>query len=66
MVPKSIEIFVKYNPFAMLFGSVQVLLHGGAAPTPDLLVATYVIAIVAAVAGITMARRVGNKLIYAL
>jgi hypothetical protein len=51
---------------AMLIGSVQVLLHGGTAPTPDLLVATYVIALVAAAAGITMARRIGNKLIYAL
>jgi lipopolysaccharide transport system permease protein len=66
MVPKSIEIFVKYNPLAMLFGSVQVLLHGGAAPTPDLLVATYVIALTAAAVGITMARRIGNSLIYAL
>ena len=34
MVPKPIEIFVKYNPLAMLLGSVQVLLHGGIAPTP--------------------------------
>jgi ABC-type polysaccharide/polyol phosphate export permease len=66
MVPKSIEVFVKYNPFAMLFGSVQVLLHGGAAPTLDLMIATYVIALTAAAGGITMARRVGNKLIYAL
>ena len=66
MVPKSIEVFVKYNPFAMLFGSVQVLLHGGAAPTLDLMIATYVIALTAAAAGITMARRIGNKLIYAL
>jgi lipopolysaccharide transport system permease protein len=66
MVPKSIEVFVKYNPLAMLLGSVQVLLHGGTAPTPDLLVATYAIALVAAMAGITMARRIGNKLIYAL
>jgi lipopolysaccharide transport system permease protein len=66
MVPKAIEIFVKYNPFAMLIGSVQVLLHGGAAPTPDLLLATYVIAGTAAAVGITMARRIGNNLIYAL
>ena len=66
MVPKPIEAIVKYNPFAILIGSVQVLLHGGTAPTVDLLVATYVIAIVAAAAGITMARRIGNKLIYAL
>jgi lipopolysaccharide transport system permease protein len=66
MVPKSIEVFVKYNPFAMLFGSVQGLLHGGAAPTLDLMIATYVIALTAAAGGITMARRIGNKLIYAL
>jgi ABC-type polysaccharide/polyol phosphate export permease len=66
MVPKSIEVFVKYNPLAMLMGSVQVLLHGGAAPTTDLLIATYVIAGTAAVAGITMARRIGNGMIYAL
>jgi len=66
MVPKRIEIFVKYNPLAMLLGSVQVLLHGGTAPTLDLLVATYAIALVAAAVGITMARRIGNKLIYAL
>jgi hypothetical protein len=50
----------------MLLGSVQVLLHGGTAPTLDLLVATYAIALVAAAVGITMARRIGNKLIYAL
>jgi lipopolysaccharide transport system permease protein len=66
MVPKSIEVLVKYNPFAMLFGSVQVLLHGGAAPTTDLLVATYVIALTAMAVGVTMARRIGNSLIYAL
>jgi lipopolysaccharide transport system permease protein len=66
MVPKSIEVLVKYNPFAMLIGSVQVLLHGGAVPSPDLLVATYVIAGTAAAVGITMARRIGNSLIYAL
>jgi lipopolysaccharide transport system permease protein len=66
MVPKSIEVLVKDNPFAMLIGSVQVLLHGGAVPSPDLLVATYVIAGTAAAVGITMARRIGNSLIYAL
>jgi ABC-type polysaccharide/polyol phosphate export permease len=66
MVPESIEVFVKYNPFAMLIGSVQVLLHGGTVPSPELLVATYVIAIIAAAGGIAMARRIGNKLIYAL
>jgi len=66
MVPKAIEVVVKYNPFAMLVGSVQVLLHGGAAPTPDLLFATYAIAGIAALAGITMTRRIGNSLIYAL
>ncbi|EWY40646.1 hypothetical protein N825_34780 [Skermanella stibiiresistens SB22] len=66
MVPKTIEVFVKYNPLAMLVGSVQVLLHGGAAPTTDLLIATYVIAGTAAAAGIAMARRIGNGMIYAL
>jgi ABC-type polysaccharide/polyol phosphate export permease len=43
-----------------------VLLHGGAVPTPDLLVAACVIAIIAAALGITMTRRIGNKPIYAL
>jgi lipopolysaccharide transport system permease protein len=66
MVPKQIEVIAKYNPFAMLVGSLQVLLHGGTPPTLDLMMATYAIAGLSAVAALTIVRRMGNTIVYAL
>jgi lipopolysaccharide transport system permease protein len=66
MVPKEIEVIAKYNPFAMLIGSLQVLLHGGILPSPDLLMATYAIAGLSALAAISVIRRMGNAIVYAL
>ncbi len=64
MVPKPIEPFVRYNPFAMFIGAIQVVLHGGVSPTPELLVSIYVGALVSTALAFAVVRRFGRNVIY--